>query len=50
MYGKYHTTFAGFRAAIADVLNPVPTTHADRLESLMTLKFQEFEQVSHLAA
>jgi transposase len=50
VYGKYHATFADFRAAIEDVLDHVPTTHADSLESLMTLNFQEFETVSLLAA
>jgi transposase len=49
-YGKYHPTFADFRAAIQDVLDRVPTTHANRLASLMTLNFQEFDEVSLLAA
>jgi len=49
-YGKYHPTFADFRAAIEEVLDRVPTTHADKLASLMTLNFQEFDEVSLLAA
>ncbi len=49
-YGKYHPTFAHFRAAIQDVLDRVPTTHANQLASLMTLNFQEFDDVSLLAA
>ena len=49
-YGKYHPTFAEFRAAIEDVLDCVPTTHAEKLASLMTLNFQEFDDVSLLAA
>ena len=49
-YGKYHPTFADFRAAIQNVLDCVPTTHANKLASLMTLNFQEFENVSLLAA
>ena len=49
-YGKYHPTFAEFRAAIEDVLDSVPTTHAAKLASLMTLNFQEFDDVSLLAA
>jgi transposase len=49
-YGKYHPTFADFRAAIQDVLDRVPTTHAHKLASLMTLNFQEFDEVSLLAA
>ena len=50
VYGKDHATFADFRAAIEGVLDRVPTTHADDLKSLMTLNFQEFENVSLLAA
>ena len=49
-YGRYHPTFAEFRAAIQDVLDRVPTTHAEKLASLMTLSFQEFDDVSFLAA
>ena len=49
-YGRYHPTFADFRAAIQDVLDRVPSTHAEQLASLMTLKFQEFDDVSLLAA
>ena len=49
-YGKYHPTFADFRAAVQGVLDGVTTTHAERLASLMTLRFQEFEDVSLLAA
>jgi transposase len=50
VYGQYHPTFADFRAAIQNVLSGVSTTHADGLASLMTLKFQELEDVSLLAA
>jgi transposase len=50
VYGKYHPHFASFRAAIEFTLNGVPTTHADDLASLMTLRFQTFEEVSLLAA
>ena len=49
-YGRYHATFADFRAAVQDVLDRVPTTHANQLATLMTLNFQEFEDVSLLAA
>ncbi len=49
-YGRYHPTFADFRAAIEDVLARVPTTHAEKLAKLMTLNFQEFDEVSFLAA
>lgn len=50
VYGKYHADFASFRAAIETTLNSIPTTHADRLKSLMTLRFQTFEDVSLLTA
>jgi transposase len=49
-YGKYYAKFADFHAAIQDVLNQVSTTHANNLASLMTLNFQEFDNVSLLAA
>ena len=50
VYGKYHPNFAAFKAAIEDTLSQLGTTHADALASLMTLKFQEFDEVSLLAA
>lgn len=50
VYGKYHSDFASFRAAIEKTLAEIPTTHAERLESLMTLNFQQFKDVSLLAA
>jgi transposase len=49
-YGRYHPTFAEFRAAVQNVLDCVPTRHAEKLASLMTLSFQEFDDVSFLAA
>ena len=48
--GKSHANLASFRSAIEATLAGVPTTHANALESLMTLKFQTFEDVSLLAA
>lgn len=50
VYGKYHPDFASFRAAIEKTLAGLPTTHANAMESLMTLEFQSFEDVSLLAA
>lgn len=50
VYGKYHANFDSFRAAIEKTLAEIPSTQAQRLESLMTLKFQEFKDVSLLAA
>ena len=50
LYGRYHATFADFRAAIEKVLNELSTTHVDQMKTLMTLKFQQFEEVSLMAA
>lgn len=50
VYGKYHGDFASFRSAIERTLSGVPTTHSSELASLMTLRFQTFEEVSLLAA
>ena len=50
LYGRYHPTFAEFQAAIQEVLGGLSTTHARELETLMTLNFQQFEDVSLMAA
>ena len=50
LYGRYHPTFAEFQAAIQEVLDGLSTTHAEQLKTLMTLKFQQFEDVSLMAA
>ena len=50
LYGRYHPTFADFRAAIEEVLAGLSTTHTDKLKSLMTLEFQRFENVSLMPA
>ena len=50
LYGRYHPTFAEFRAAIQETLDGLPTTHAEPLKTLMTLNFQQFEDVSLMAA
>ncbi len=50
LYGRYHPAFADFHAAINEVFDGLSTTHAERLESLMTLNFQRFEDVSLMAA
>lgn len=49
VYGRYHADFAGFRAAIEQTMSGLPTTHAQAINSLMTLNFQRFENVSLLA-
>ena len=48
--GKHYADFATFRAAIDDCLDRIPTDHREALASLMTLKFQTFENTSFLAA
>jgi transposase len=50
LYGRYHPTFAEFQAAIQEVLDGLSTTYVDDLKTLMTLNFQQFEDVSLLAA
>ena len=50
VYGKYHATFASFRSAIEATFANLSTSHANKLKTLMTLVFQEFEDVSLLAA
>ena len=50
VYGKYHPNFASFKTAIEDTLSQLGTTYAEPLASLMTLNFQEFDDVSLLAA
>jgi hypothetical protein len=50
VYGRYHPTFADFKAAIENTIAGLPTTHAEQLATLMTLKFQHFEDASLLAA
>jgi transposase InsO family protein len=50
LYGRYHPTFAGFRAAIEETMDGLSTIHADQLKTLMTLEFQQFKDVSLMAA
>jgi transposase len=50
LYGRYHPTFADFQAAIQATINGLSTTYADQVQTLMTLNFQRFEDVSLLAA
>jgi transposase len=50
LYGRYHPTFADFRGAIEDTLDRLSTTHVERLKTLMTLNYQQFENVSLMAA
>ena len=50
LYGRYHPTFAGFRAAIEETIDGLSTIHADQLKTLMTLNFQQFQEVSLMPA
>jgi transposase len=50
LYGRYHAKFADFQAAIQETIDQLHTSHAPRLASLMTLNFQEFQNVSLIAA
>ncbi len=50
LYSRYHPSFAQFQASIQTVLDGLSTTHAEKLKSLMTLRFQRFEVVSLTAA
>jgi transposase len=50
LYGRYHPTFGAFQAAIQETLDGISTIHAKALAKLMTLNFQQFEDVSLLAA
>ena len=47
--GRYYADFAAFRTAITACLTQLSTTHRPRLESLMTLNFQTFENASVMA-
>jgi transposase len=50
LYGRYHPTFADFQAAVQETLDGLATTHAESLRTLMTLKFQQFDDVSLMTA
>ena len=50
LYGRYHPTFAEFRAAIEETLDGISTIHSEQLKTLMSLNFQQFKNVSLMAA
>lgn len=50
LYGRYHPNFADFQAAIQNTIDQLDTSYAPRLTLLMTLNFQEFKNVSLIAA
>lgn len=45
LYSKYYSDFADFKTAIEDCLEKTVTEHKQRLESLLSLKFQSFNEV-----
>lgn len=49
VHGRYHATFADFKATIEHTMAGLSTTHAEEMASLMTLNFQRFKDVSLLA-
>ena len=47
---RHQTSFAAFRQTIDQCLKELPSTHRTAIHTLMTLRFQTFEDVSLLAA
>lgn len=50
LHSRHHTHYADFHAALETCLDQLPTTHKPALESLLTLNFQTFENVTLLPA
>ncbi len=50
LYGRHYNTFAEFCAAIDGCLDNIPTKHREKLQTLMTHNFQQFNPASFLAA
>lgn len=50
LYGRHFPSFANFRSRIEDCINGFDSTYSNKLNSLMTLNFQTFENRSILAA
>ena len=50
LYGRYYANFNLFKAAIEKTIDELHTVHREKLESMMTLKFQTFKEVLLLAA
>lgn len=44
LYSKYYADFATFKSAIVECLSQTDTTHKTALDSLLTLRFQLFQQ------
>ena len=50
LHSRHHTNYADFHAAIETCLEQLPTTHKPALDSLITLNFQTFDNVTLLPA
>jgi DDE superfamily endonuclease len=50
LYGRHYGTFQEFKAAIDGCLAKISTDHRDKLNTLMTHRFQTLDNVSLLAA
>ena len=50
LYARHYDTFEAFYGAIDGCLSKIETEHREELKSLMTHKFQTFQDVSFLAA
>ena len=50
LYSKHYENFADFRASILSCLNEMRGKHRDEIRSLLTLKFQTFENRKPMAA
>ena len=45
LYSRYYETFVDFQNAITDLLDNAADKYADELDTLLTLKFQTFENI-----
>lgn len=50
LHSRHHTNYADFQAAIDNCLDALTTTHKSAVASLLTLKFQTFQNVPMLSA
>ena len=50
LYSRHYNTFADFRNALDGRLANISSKHREKLQSLMTHKFQQFNPASFLAA
>jgi len=48
LYSKYYSGFKDFKKAITDCLNQTDTTHKQKLDSLLSLRFQSFKKAQSM--